>query len=578
MQFVAPLDAIAFTLRKIADFDDLLILGAFPELDWDTTKGVLDEAARFAQSRLLPLDKAGDRIGARFANGQVVMPEGFVQTYREWAAGGWNAVGLPAEYGGMGLPAALSTAIMEMWTSGCYSLAMGAVLAQTASEVLIASASAELKAKWLEPLVTGEWTATMAMTESQAGSDVGALMTRAQPADDGSYLITGSKIFISFGEHDLTQNILHLVLARLPGAPDGLAGVSMFLVPKRLTGFGGLPGALNAVVCTGIEHKLGLRASPTCSLNFQGAKGWLVGEPNKGLAGMFRMMNRMRLTTGIQGVAIAEKASQQALAYALERRQGRSVTVPNNSPIIEHPDVLRMILTMQAQTAGLRALAYTAAQAIDRAETHQDPAMRAAASARASLLTPVVKAHCADVAFDVASLNIQVHGGMGYVEETGAAQLLRDIRVASIYEGTNTIQANDLVLRKVLKDQGAEVRKLMAECHGIARRTEWSPGMIGALSALEQATAWVLTNGDDLRSVQASASAYLKTLGIVICGTLLAKGALAADDDPIGRTFAGLAEFYAANILPHALAQAQIVMEGSASILAGRTILPPEGP
>jgi acyl-CoA dehydrogenase len=575
MDYAAPLDAIAFTLRHIAGFDALVESGAFPDLDWDTAQGVLEEAGKVASARFAPLDADGDRIGARLSNGAVTLPPGWVEAYREWAAAGWGAMALPAEHGGMGLPASVASAAMEMWTSGCYGLAMGLVLSQTAGEVLIASGDEVLQQTWLPPLVSGEWAATMALTEPQAGSDVGALTARAEANNDASYRITGSKIFISFAEHDLTDNIVHLVLARLPGAPAGTAGVSMFLVPKRLLNADGTPGELNGVICTGIEHKLGLKGSPTCSVSFEGSKGWLVGEPNRGMAGMFLMMNRMRLTTGLQGVAIAEKATQQALSFALERRQGRPPGAAPGAPIIEHPDVLRMVASMRAQTAGIRALAYSAAHAIDRAE-HGAEAERAAGEARAALLTPIVKAFCTDVGFEVASLNIQVHGGMGYIEETGAAQLLRDIRVASIYEGTNGIQAGDLVLRKVIKDGGAEAFALIDEMDAIAADAG-APDVTEALATLRAATAWLLEQGADPRAALASASSYLKLFGTVICAVLLTKGAAASKKlggaDPAGLRIEALAEVYAAHHLPHALAFARTVIGGGGAILAARSSL-----
>jgi acyl-CoA dehydrogenase len=580
MDYAAPLDAIAFTLRHIAGFDALVDSGAFEGLDWDTALAVLEEAGRIASERFAPLDADGDRIGARLADGAVTLPPGWPAAYRDWAGGGWSGMALPAAHGGMGLPASVAAAAMEMWTGGCYALAMGLVLSQTASEVLIASGDAALQQTWLPRLVSGEWTATMALTEPQAGTDVGALTTRAEANNDGSYRLTGSKIFISFGEHDLTDNIVHLVLARLPDAPAGTAGVSMFLAPKRLLDEGGAPGELNAVVCTGIEHKLGLRGSPTCSVSFEGSKAWLVGEANRGMAGMFLMMNRMRLTTGLQGVAIAEKAAQQALAFARDRRQGRPPGAAAGAPILEHPDVLRMVATMRAQTAAIRALAYSAAHAIDRAE-HGPPQDRAAAEARAALLTPIVKAFATDTGFEVASLNVQVHGGMGYVEETGAAQLMRDIRVASIYEGTNGVQAGDLVLRKVLKDGGAEMRRLIAELDLAVAGA--APGAAGALAeaieALRTATAWVLREGGDPRAVLASATPYLKLCGVVICGALLAKGAAAArrmgeGAGPVGREFEALAEVYATNQLPLAGALGQAVTRGGTAVLALRDHLP----
>jgi alkylation response protein AidB-like acyl-CoA dehydrogenase len=576
MDYIAPLGAIGFTLRHIAGFDALIESGAFPGLDWPTAQGVLEAAAGFAAERLAPLDAPGDRIGARLADGVVTLPPGYAAAYREWSQAGWNGLALPAAYGGMGLTAMLNTAAMEIWTSGCMALLLGPVVSQGAVEALIAHADPELRDAWLPRLMSGEWTASMALTEAQAGSDLGALTTRAEPGEDGAWRLHGSKVFITYGEHDLSDNIVHLVLGRLPAAPPGSAGISLFLVPKVLMTADGSPGARNAVHCTGLEHKLGLHGSPTCSLAFEGAQAWLVGPPHRGLAAMFTVMNRARLATGMQATAIAEKACQQALAYARERRQGRPAGDGADAAILGHPDVLRMIAVMQAQTAAARAIAYAAAYAIDRADHLHDPL----AEARAALLTPIVKAFCSEIGVEVASLNIQVHGGLGYVEQAGAAQLLRDVRVTPIYEGTNGVQAADLVLRKVLKDGGAEVVRLIAELDAIAVAADL-PGvaerLAEGLASLKSATAWLLDHAQDTRAVLVSSTPYLRLCGVVIGGALLAKGALAsralAGAEAAGRRIEALAEVYAAHQLPLAGAMERMVISGGAAILGARDAL-----
>lgn len=450
MPYVAPVRALQFAMEHIAAPES----GPDP-LSAEDIAGVLDEAARFAERELAPLNAPGDRIGARrHADGAVSTAPGFRDAYRAWAEAGWNGVTLPADWGGMGLSTAMGVAAMEMWTSACMAFGVGVLLTHGAVELLVQHASPELQALYLPRLVSGEWSATMALTEPQAGSDLGALRTRAVRQDDGAYRIHGDKIFITFGEHDLTENIVHLVLARVEGAPVGTRGLSLFLVPKHLPDADGRPGARNEVLCTGIEHKMGLHASPTCSLSFgggDGALGWLVGEENQGLAAMFIMMNRARLGTGMQGVAIAERATQRAEAFARTRIQGRVPTGERDLPIIHHPDVRRMLQTMKALTAAGRALGYAAASAIETGAVGATPEDRRRGQAQAALLTPLVKAFCSELGFEAASLGVQVHGGMGYVEETGAAQYFRDARITPIYEGANGIQAIDLTLRKVRK-------------------------------------------------------------------------------------------------------------------------------
>jgi alkylation response protein AidB-like acyl-CoA dehydrogenase len=579
MDYTPPTADMLFALRHIAGLDAVLADGLFPELDADTVEALLGQAGSFAGSVLAPLNRVADVQGIRFADGVVHTPSGFPAAYRQWAEAGWNAVAAPEAWGGSGLPVLLNTATMEMWTSACMAFAMGPVLTQAAVDTLLAHASDELQALYLPKLVSGAWTATMNLTEPQAGSDLGLLRTRAEPGSDGIYRLVGQKIFITYAEHDLTDNIVHLVLARLEGAPAGTRGLSLFLVPKRLVNPDGSLGERNDVRCTGVEHKLGLHGSPTCSVAFGergGAMGWLVGHENQGLACMFTMMNRARLMTGLQGVAIAERACQQALAFARERRQGRVPGIAGTSPIIEHPDVRRMLMTMRALTAAGRAIAYVTAEAIDRAERGRD----AAAQARADLLTPVTKAFCSDLGAEVASLGIQVHGGMGYVEETGAAQHWRDVRVAAIYEGSNGIQAIDLVTRKIPREGGAAVRETIAGWRTImaeAARTDHPalgalvPRLGEALGALEEATAWLLVPGRKPAETLAGATPYLRLFGLVAGGALLAKGALAAlreNAGPACRAQVTIARFYAENLATAATGLARSVIEGAGSVQA----------
>lgn len=581
MGFKAPVDEIVFTLRHVAGLTGVMRDGLFDGLDDDLARALLEQAGAFAEGVLAPLNRPGDREGVRFADGAVHTPPGFPEAYRRWAEAGWNAVAAPDCWGGAGLPVMLNTAVMEMHTSACMAFGLGPVLTQGAVDALLAHGDAALRERYLPKLVSGAWTATMNLTEPQAGSDLALLRTRAVPAGDGSHRITGQKIFITCGEHDLTDNIVHLVLARLPDAPAGTRGISLFLVPKRLPGADGAPGGANDVRCVGVEHKLGLHASPTCTMMFgdgDGAVGWLVGEPHRGLACMFTMMNRARLATGLQGVSIGERAYQQALAYARERRQGRVGTDPATRPIIDHPDVRRTLLTMRALTAAARSVAYVTAEAIDRAERGGDEA----AQERADLLTPVTKAFCSEAGIEVASLGVQVHGGMGFVEETGAAQHLRDVRVTSIYEGTNGIQAIDLVTRKLPRRGGGPVRRLLAEWRAIVDAVgPAGAGALGttaarldeALDALDAATEWLLDEGRAPDDALAGATPYLRLFGLAAGGVLLAKGALAAlalgragDTAPALRATVATARFYAENLATAAPGLARTVTGGAESL------------
>ena len=544
----APVDEIAFTLKHVAGLKEALDAGLLGDLSEDLADAVLEEAGRFATEEIAPLRAVGDRQGAVLEGAAVRMPDGWKALYRRWIDGGWNALSGPAEFGGQGLPAMLAVAAIEMWNSGSLAFAIGPTLTMGAVEALHKHASPELQATYLEKLVSGEWMGTMNLTEPQAGSDLAALRARAERAGDGSYRIFGQKIFITYGEHDFTDNIVHLVLARLPDAPAGTRGISLFLVPKFLVNEDGTLGARNDVFCSSIEHKLGIHASPTCTMIYgdgfaedrePGAVGWLIGEENKGLACMFTMMNNARLAVGMQGVAVAEAAFQKALAYANERRQGKAQTYAGEgiAPIVHHPDIQRTLLTMKALTQAARSIAYCCAHAIDMARAGGGKA--AFWQERANLLTPVAKAFSTDVGVDVASLGVQVHGGMGFIEETGAAALLRDARIAPIYEGTNGIQAIDLVTRKLPQSGGAHVRGYIAELRedaealrnsnldGLGRSAEKIEAALDDLEATTDALLEMLVNGR-MQAALAGATPYLRLFALASGAALQARGAVAS--------------------------------------------------
>jgi len=582
MTYRAPVADISFALNNAAGFS--LAEGLYGDLTADVVEAVLTEAGKFATDVLAPLNVIGDREGARFKDGAVTTAPGWKEAYHAWARAGWNGLAAPTEWGGQGLPHAVNAACIEMWNSAAMAFGLGPVLTVAAIDALVAHGSDELKRAYLPKLVSGEWMGTMQLTEPQAGSDVGASRTRAERAADGSYRITGQKIFITYGEHDLTDNIIHLVLARLPDAPPGTKGLSLFLIPKFLPNADGSLGRRNDARAHSIEHKLGIHASPTCTMVYGdhgGATGFLVGEENHGMVCMFTMMNQARLSVALQGVAIAERASQQALAYARERKQGRAPGVESgSSPIIAHPDVKRMLLTMRALTRAARALSYATAVAIDRAQRSPDAAARQAAHERASLLTPVAKAFSTDIGSEVASLGVQVHGGMGYIEETGAAQHYRDARIAAIYEGTNGIQAIDLVTRKLPLAGGATV---MAYIGDIRRTVEtvnatndpafgWTGVRLqDATNALERATQWLIgSQRNNLEAVLAGATPYLRLFALAAGGALLAEEALAAvrlagnGADAAGRV--AIARFFAENLAVQAESLERTVVEAADSV------------
>ena len=582
MTYQAPLADMGFALKFGAGLLPVLEEGLFGDLTMDDIEAVLTEAGRMAGEVIAPLDRVGDRVGATFRDGVVVTAPGWKEAYRGWCKGGWNGLASPSEWGGQGLPQVVNAACTEMWNGASMAFGVGPVLTMGSVDALHAHGSEALKRAYLEKLISGEWTGTMQLTEPQAGSDVGALRTRAERAADGTYRITGQKIFITYGEHDLTDNIIHLVLARLPDAPPGTRGISLFLVPKFLLDKDGTPGPRNDVRAHSIEHKLGIHGSPTCTMvlgDNGGATGYLIGEENAGMACMFTMMNRARLAVGLQGVGIAERATQQAVAYARERRQGRIPGMPakESAPIIAHPDVKRMLMTMRALTQAARSICYVTALALDRAERGTDEAARAAAHARASLLTPLAKAFSSDVGVEVASLGVQVHGGMGFVEETGAAQFYRDARIAPIYEGTNGIQAIDLVTRKLPLDGGAVVESYLGELRGVVEAVNatndpalgWSGVRLEeAVASLTRATRWMLANTErSMDEALAGATPYLRLFSIAAGGCLLAQQALAAmriNADAGPRV--ALARFFAENFAVQATGLERTVVEGALSV------------
>jgi acyl-CoA dehydrogenase len=591
MTYRAPVNEMLFMMRHVGQLDRAVRDGIYPDLTTDVVQDILEEAARFSRQVLAPINRPGDRHGAQLRDGIVTTAPGFKEAYQAWAAAGWNALAGPAEYGGQGLPQLLNAGCFEMWNGACLAFGVAPLLTFGGVEAVATHGCEDLKQRYLSKLVAGEWTATMNLTEPQAGSDLSAIRTRAEPCGDGSYRISGQKIFISYGEHDLTDNIVHLVLARLPDAPKGTRGISLFLVPKMLP-----DGTRNDVRCSSLEHKLGIHASPTCTMIYGdggGALGWLLGEENRGLACMFTMMNSARLSVALQGVAIAERACQDAIAFAGERRQGASPTHNGNgmAPIIEHADVRRMLATMRSLTNAARAICYATAEAIDRSHLCEGSAERHAAGERAALLTPVAKAFATDIAVEVASLGIQVHGGMGFIEETGAAQHLRDARILSIYEGTNGIQAIDLVTRKLPMSGGETVRRQIEEMRDIAglladadctSLQAAAPQIAKAVDSLERATRFMLgaSAGNATEAALAAATPYLRLFATAQGGALLGATALAAqqamaagDNDHAHAGRVQLARFFADNIAPSAPGLADVVVGGAASLKDAQRML-----
>jgi alkylation response protein AidB-like acyl-CoA dehydrogenase len=576
-----PIDEARFALEAAGGLSDITALPGFEEVSADLVDAVLEAAGKLAGEVIAPLNRIGDTAGCRYENGVVYSPDGFRDAYRQYVEGGWNGLPFDPAHGGQGMPWLLAMAVQEFWNSACMSFALCPLLGQGAAQLLSLVGTDEQKERYLTRIISGEWSATMNLTEPQAGSDIGLVRTKAEPAGD-HYLIKGQKIFITYGEHDLAENIIHLVLARTPDAPAGVKGISLFLVPKFLVGEDGNLGARNDLRCISLEHKLGIHASPTAVMAFgenEGAIGYLIGEENQGLANMFVMMNNARLGVGLQGTAIAERAYQQALAYAKERRQGYASGHGGEGPatIIHHPDVRSMLMRMKALIEASRGLAYYAASRADLAHAHPDASTRAAAQEELDLLTPVIKAWSSDNGIEIASLGVQVHGGMGFIEETGAAQHYRDARICSIYEGTNGIQASDLLRRKLVGDKGAALDQLMARMaetqveltaagsdHALALGSALSDG----LTALREASGWLLeTYPADADAAAAGATPYLKLFGIVAGGWIMARSLLAAeaalaagkDETAFLEARCLLARFYGDAVLPEALGLSRIV-------------------
>jgi len=580
MTFRSPVRDIDFALNAIAGLDAVAATGAFPDYDSEIGAAILEAAGQFADGVLAPLNRTGDLKGAFYANGSVTAAPGYVEAYKNFAEGGWAGLAADPEQGGQGLPKALELAAFESFHAANMAFGLCPMLSLAAIEALSHVGTDRQKELYLSKLITGEWTGAMVLTEPQAGSDLGALTATATPNGDGTYALSGQKIFITWGDHDATDNIIHLVLARLPDAPRGSKGISLFLAPKVMVADDGTLGDRNSFRPVGVEHKLGIHASPTCVMSYEGATAELVGEPNQGLAHMFIMMNAARLAVGVQGVGIAERAFQQALAYAQDRRQGRSIwTGEANAPIIDHPDVRRMLVVMKAKIAAARAICLSTGVAADLAQHAATEEERLRWKGREDLFVPIAKAWSTDVGCDVASMGVQVHGGMGFIEETGAAQHYRDARIAPIYEGTNGIQAGDLVGRKLSQDGGESARVLIADMKAVlpdlARLLPGKPveRLAAGIEAVEDATFWLLdrkAEADSGADVLAGADAYLKLMGDVVGGWLLARGALAAEarmaeadaDQAWLKSKIDLYEAYAANVLGHCSSRLAAVGQG----------------
>jgi alkylation response protein AidB-like acyl-CoA dehydrogenase len=592
MTYRAPINDMLLALNHGAGLEAAVKAGHYGDYDGDVTAAVLEEAGKFASDVLAPLNRIGDQNGVRLEGGKVTTAPGWPDAYQRWSAAGWNAVSGPEAFGGQGLPLAINAACTEIWASSNMAFGLCPLLTLSAIEALDAHGSAELKKIYLEKLVTGEWTGTMQLTEPHAGSDVGALRSRAERTGDGSYRITGTKIFITYGDHDMTDNIVHFVLARLPDAPAGTRGISLFLIPKFLVNADGSLGAHNDIYPSGVEHKLGIHASPTCTMTMGdrgGAIGYLIGEENRGMQCMFTMMNQARLSVGLEGVGIADRAYQQALAYAQERRQGRAAgsAAGGMDPIIAHPDIKRMLMQMRSMTAAARTICYATAVALDVAARSTDAGVKSDAAARGALLTPIAKAFSTDIGNEVTSLGVQIHGGMGFIEETGAAQFYRDARITPIYEGTNGIQAIDLVTRKLAADGGASVWALLDELSGVVKQVEGSNdpafGTTGAklrdaLGSLERTSKWLLEKLTAApNEALAGATPYLRQFGSTLGGCLLAREALAVRESSEGlgepQRYVALARFFAENVAVQAPALERTVVDSAEAVIGADAVL-----
>ncbi|MEL7481221.1 MAG: acyl-CoA dehydrogenase, partial [Pseudomonadota bacterium] len=570
----APVTDLSFVLTDVAGLTSLQGLDGMETYDPDLVSPILDEAAKLARDVLAPLNQSGDKAGAKLTEAGVKAAPGFAEAYAAFRDGGWMGLAFPEEYGGQGLPKSMALAVMEMVHGANMAFGLCPLLTFGAIEALLAHGTDEQKQTYLPKLISGHWTGTMNLTEPQAGSDVGALKTKAVPNGDGSYAISGQKIYITWGDHDIAENIIHLVLARLPDAPEGSKGVSLFVCPKFLLDADGSLGARNKLSCIGLERKVGIHASPTCVMEYDGATAWLVGEPHKGLAAMFTMMNSARLNVGLEGVAVGEAAYQTAYAYAHERKQGRAKGVDGPAPILHHADVRRTLITMRARVMAARAICFACGVAADLAEYGPTEEARRSARLREDLLTPIAKAWSTDMGVETASLGVQVHGGMGFMDETLAAQLYRDARILPIYEGTNGIQAIDLAGRKLALADGAAIAEMLWEMEVTARdaRTANDPQFVqlaerlnDGIRALHDATDWMRdAMQTDREAALAGATAYLKLAGDVIGGHFLTRAALEARGDATKSHILALAGFFAETDLAEAPARVSSIKGGGA--------------
>ncbi len=586
--YAAPLKDMQFVLTELAGLDKVAALPGCEEATEDVVEAILAESAKFTEGVLAPLNWTGDREGVRWADKAVTMPKGFKEAYAQFVDNGWNALSGNPEHGGQGLPKVVSAAVQEMWKSSNMAFSLCPLLTLGAVEALELAGTEVQQAMYLPNMISGKWTGTMNITEPQAGSDLAAIRSRAVPQADGTYRIFGNKIFITYGDHDMAENTVHLVLARTPDAPEGVKGISLFVVPKFLVNADGSLGARNDVYCVSVEHKLGIHASPTCVMalgDSGGAIGTMVGRENQGLKYMFVMMNAARFAVGLEGLAISERAYQHAVAYARERVQGRAIEgSAAGVAIIRHPDIRRMLMLMRANTEAMRALAYSVAAAHDAAARHPDVAERAQNQAYVDLMIPVVKGWSTETGNEMAYLGVQVHGGMGFIEETGAAQFMRDARITTIYEGTTGIQANDLMGRKIAREGGATLKAVM----GMMQRTRAelahqkgaefvaiAAAMGRGIEALQEATDYIVANyGKDVRAVAAGAVPFLRLMGIVSGGWMMARAALVAqgkiaagDADPFFPAKIATAHFYADHVMAAVAGLAQEVVQGGASAL-----------
>ncbi|MFO6421326.1 acyl-CoA dehydrogenase C-terminal domain-containing protein [Hylemonella sp. W303a] len=586
MTYRAPLKDMLFNLRYLARIDEIASLPGFEDAGFETAQAVLEEAAKFNEQVVAPLNWAGDVQPSSWKDGIVTTTPGFKDAFRQFAQGGWQGLQHPVDFGGQGLPKAIGAACIEMVNSANLSFALCPLLTDGAIEALLTAGSDELKATYLEKLVSGEWTGTMNLTEPQAGSDLSLVRSRAEPQPDGSYKVYGTKIFITYGEHDMADNIAHLVLARVTGAPEGIKGISLFLVPKFLVNKDGSLGRRNDVHCVSIEHKMGIKASPTAVLQYGdhgGAVGYLVGQENRGLEYMFIMMNAARYAVGVQGIAVAERAYQQAVAYAKDRVQSRPVdgSIKASATIIHHPDVRRMLMTSRALIEGCRAMASVAAAAYDAAHHHPDAEARKQNQTFYEFLVPLVKGYSTEMSLEVTSLGVQVHGGMGFIEETGAAQHYRDAKILTIYEGTTAIQANDLVGRKTLRDGGQTAKAIAAQVEATEAELKRQGGADALAVARHLAAARAafvdvvefLVAQQDPNAVYAGSVPYLMLAGNLMAGWQLARALLAAQtnaaaDQAFMQAKISTARFYAEHILPRTAGQRAAIVEGAASVTA----------